>query len=372
MAIAIVLIVIVIAALAFHALSPWWLTPLASNWGLIDDTLTVTLLITGAVFVAVNLFIAVAVIRYRHRHGRRAAYEPENRKLEHGLTWLTAVGIVAMLAPGLVVYAELISPPKDALVVEVVGQQWQWAYRFPGEDGRLGTSAMRFVGADNPLGLNPADPAGRDDALAVGPELHLPLGRPVRVLLRSKDVLHNFFVPPIRTRMDMVPGMVTEFWFTPTRAGRFDILCAELCGVGHYNMRGVMVVEPQADFERWLAGLPRFAAVRQVAATPPGGGLAARGRGIAQARGCFGCHSVDGAASVGPGWRGLFGHEVELADGSRLKADAAYIAESIRAPAAKLVKGYPPIMPPYALDDGEVAAIAAYIASLDGAADGTR
>ncbi|AXK40638.1 c-type cytochrome [Crenobacter cavernae] len=361
MALAIVLIGIAVAALLFHALSPWWLTPLASNWGQIDNTLIITLVITGAVFVAINVFIAYALIRYRHRAGHRAAYEPENRKLERWLTGITAVGIVAMLAPGLLVYAEYVTPPKDAWVLEVVGQQWQWSFRFPGEDGRLGASGAQYVGADNPFGLNPADFRGRDDVLVAGSEVHLPLGRPIKVLLRSKDVLHGFFVPPFRARMDMVPGMVTYFWFTPTKAGRFEILCAELCGVGHSNMRGEVVVEDGAAFRAWLKAQPTFAGARAVKAAMS---AAEQGRGIAEARGCFACHSVDGSASVGPGWKGLFGRTVTLADGSRLVADQAYIAESIRKPAAKLVKGYAPIMPPFALDDADVDAIGAYIAGL--------
>ena len=116
----------------------------------------------------------------------------------------------------------------------------------------LGTVDTRNINATNPFGLNPDDPNGQDDILVSGPEVRLPIGGPVKMLLRSKDVLHDFYVPQIRAKMDLVPGMITYFWFTPTKVGEFDVLCAELCGSGHYNMRSRMVVEEEADFQAWL------------------------------------------------------------------------------------------------------------------------
>lgn len=135
MAIAIALVIIVVASVLFHFLSPWWATPLASNWKQMDDTLTITLVITGLFFVVINLLVGYIVWRFRHRAGHRAAYAPENPKLERWLIGLTAVCIIALLAPGLIVYAEYVRPPHDAMVMEVVGQQWQWAFRFPGKSG---------------------------------------------------------------------------------------------------------------------------------------------------------------------------------------------------------------------------------------------
>jgi cytochrome c oxidase subunit 2 len=123
----------------------------------------------------------------------------------------------------------------------------------------LGTANPRQITPDNPFGLNRDDPYGRDDILVDGSEVHLPLGRPIKVVLRSKDVLHDYFVPQIRARMDMVPGMVTYFWFTPTRPGSYEILCAELCGTGHYTMRGSMVIEPEPAFRAWLSQQPVYA-----------------------------------------------------------------------------------------------------------------
>jgi cytochrome c oxidase subunit 2 len=258
MVIAIALIVLVLATVLFHFLSPWWFTPIASNWDTVDATVNVTFWVTGIVFVAVNLFLAYAIIRYRHRKGHKAHYEPENKKLEWWLTGLTSVGIAAMLAPGLQVWAKFVTVPEDAGVVEVLGQQWAWSYRFPGKDGRLGASDTRLITVDNPFGMDPNDPVGQDDVLVSDPQLHLPVDKPVKLLLRAKDVNHQFAVPQFRVKMDMVPGMVTYFWLTPTRTGEFDVLCEQLCGVAHFAMRGRVVVNTQEEFDTWLAAQPTF------------------------------------------------------------------------------------------------------------------
>ena len=255
---AVVLVLILVGSVAFHLLSPWWWTPIASNWSYIDTTLIVTFWITGVVFAAVLLFMAWCVWRYRHRPGRKAAYEPENTRLEVGLTVLTTLGVVAMLAPGLFVWAQFVRVPDDATDVEVVAQQWTWSYRLPGEDGALGAAGVRWIEPDNPLGIDPSDPKGADDVIVEGDELHLPIGKPVRMRLRSIDVLHNFYVPEFRAKMDMVPGMVTQFWFTPTRVGEFEVLCAELCGTGHGYMRGGVMVDEEEAYLAWLGEQETF------------------------------------------------------------------------------------------------------------------
>jgi cytochrome c oxidase subunit 2 len=258
--------VLVLFSIAFQLMRPWWLTPLASNWRSIDTAFDVTMWVCGLVFVALNVFLAWSIYRYRHREGHRAHYDPESVALERRLTVWTAIGIIALLAPGLIAWKEFVTVPKDASVVEAVGQQWQWSFRFPGRDGVLGTVNTRRISPDNPFGLNPNDPFGRDDIIVEGNEVHLPLGRPVKVVLRSKDVLHDFFIPQIRARMDMVPGMVTYFWFTPTRAGTYEILCAELCGIGHYAMRGKLIVDKEPAYQAWLSQQPTFAQLMAEAA----------------------------------------------------------------------------------------------------------
>ncbi|WP_129782523.1 c-type cytochrome [Peristeroidobacter soli] len=285
MLIAIALIVLVVATVLFHFLSPWWFTPIASNWTMVDSTVDVTFWVTGIVFVAVNLFLAWCIIRYRHRKGNRAHYEPENKKLEWWLTGITSVGIAAMLAPGLSVWAKFVTVPEDASVVEVLGQQWAWAYRFPGKDGRLGASDANLISVDNPFGMDPNDPVGQDDVLIQNPQLHLPIDKPVKVLLRAKDVNHQFAVPQFRVKMDMVPGMVTHFWVTPTRTGEFDVLCEQLCGVAHFAMRGRVVVDTQDDFDKWLSTQPTFQ--KTLAATK---GDPAAGQALFTA--CSACHGA--------------------------------------------------------------------------------
>lgn len=364
MATAIILILVVVASVLFNILAPWHATPAASNWGSIDTTQFITLVISGIFFVAVTVFMAVAVMRYRHKDGAKAAYQPGNKKLELWLIIVTSVGIAAMLAPGLVVYSDFVRVPKKAYELEVVAQQWQWAFRFPGRDGKLGKSDIKFVDSTNPFGLDPKDPAGQDDILVLNNEVHLPLDQPVKVLLRSKDVLHDFDVPQMRGKMDMVPGMVSYFWFTPTKAGKYEIICAEYCGVGHYNMRGHMIVDEQNAFDQWLSSQPTFAQTLAAAAKPSRDSLLEKGRQLVEKYGCNACHSQDGSASLGPGWKGLYGRTEQLADGTSVQVDEAYLKAAILDPKARRVQGYPPVMVAYTLNDDELGALVALIKSL--------
>lgn len=259
MFIAIILVLLVVGSVAFHMLSPWWWTPIASNWGYIDTTLIITFWITGIVFVLVVLFLAYCLFAFRHREGHKAVFDPENKRLEIGLTVITAIGVTALLVPGLFVWKQFVTVPDDATEVEVVAQQWSWNYRLPGEDGQLGSAATEHITDDNPLGINPFDRYGKDDVIIQGGELYLPLGQPVKMLLRSIDVLHNYYVPEFRAKMDMVPGMVTYYWFIPTRTGEFEVLCAEFCGTAHGYMRGDVYVVTPEEYQEWLAEQDTFA-----------------------------------------------------------------------------------------------------------------
>ncbi|WP_077036029.1 cytochrome c oxidase subunit II [Pelomonas sp. KK5] len=365
MLIAIALIVMVFASLVFHFLSPWQPLALASNWREIDRTLQITFEVTGIFFVVLNLFLIYVLIRWRRRPGKDSAhepvaYQPTDHKLERWLTLVTAVGIGALLAPGLETYAAYVKPPADAMDVEVVGTQWQWRFRLPGADGKLGHSDARFVTPANPLGVDPDDPAGQDDVIIDGNEIHLPNYRPVKMALRSLDVLHDFYVPPMRARLNMVPGLVTTYWFMPTKEGRYEAMCAQLCGVGHANMRGVMVIEDDAKFAAWLGSKPTLQASLHPAAAPSGD-LVANGQSLAKAKGCTACHTVDGSPGVGPTWKGLYGSTQQFADGSSAKVDDAFVAQEIHEPASRIVKGFPPVMPKTEISDDELKALTAYI-----------
>lgn len=353
MGIAIALIVLALGSVLFHFLSPWYFTPIASNWHTIDTTIAITFVVTGIVFVAVSVFTGWAIIRYRHRPEARASYQPENKKLEWWLMVVTAGGVAAMLAPGLLVWADIIRPPQDAQLVEVVAQQWNWTYRLPGPDGKLGTTNARFVTDDNPFGMNPADPNGSDDVLLASPDLHVPVGKPVKMLLRSKDVLHDFGVAQIRVKMDMVPGLVSYIWFTPTRAGSYDILCEELCGVGHFAMRGKVVVDEPAAYQAWLARQPSYAQLRTHAQ-----GDAVAGQALFAT--CAACHGAQAQGNVALNAPKLSGQSAwylerqlrAFKQGARGTHDQDTFGKMMAPMAATLA------------DDAAIANVVAYIASL--------
>ena len=355
MALAIALIILVIGSVVFHFLSPWWLTPVASNWGSIDDTINITFWVTGIVFVAVNLFVAYAIIRYRHRKNTRAHYEPENKKLEWWLTGVTTVGVAAMLAPGLFVWAKFVEVPDDAAVFEALGKQWHWSYRFPGKDGILGTVAAKHMSDDNPFGMNPDDPNGQDDVLVVSPEVHLPIDQPVKALLRSVDVLHNFTVAQFRVKMDLVPGLVTYIWFIPTRTGKFDLFCEELCGIGHFTMRGKVVVEEEDAFQTWLAGYPTFA---QTLKSVKLAGNVSAGKQLYAV--CSSCHG-----SQGQGNAALHAPKLAGQGDWYLKRQLKYYKQGVRGTHEKDVFGK--MMAPMAAtlaDDTAIKDVVAYIKTL--------
>ena len=251
-AISMALALVIIGSIAFHFWTPWWWTEVASNWGSIDNTIILTFWVTGAVFIAVCLFMAYCVWRFRYEENRKAEYKPENAKLEWILTIITTLGVIALLAPGLIVWNKFVTVPDDAVDIEVMAQQWFWNYRLPGKDGILGTTDIRNITDENPFGITLDDTNGYDDILIQADDLHILNNQPVKMNLRSIDVLHDFYVPQFRAKMDMVPGVVTYYWFTPIKTGNFEILCAEYCGTGHYAMRGRVLVDEESDYQQWL------------------------------------------------------------------------------------------------------------------------
>ncbi|MCY4095322.1 MAG: cytochrome c oxidase subunit II [Gammaproteobacteria bacterium] len=371
--VAILLGLVVVGSVIFNVWSPWQFTDIASNWEFIDFTVMVTWWITGVAFVLLGLFMAWAIWRYKYHESGESHYEPEHPVLESWLTIITSIGVVIMLAPGLIVWDDFVQVPSDAMEVEVYGEQWTWKFRFPGEDGIFGTTSVKKnvdrgmdgptfepnITSLNPFGMREGDPHGEDDILVASNVLHLPIDRNIKVVMRSKDVLHNFWVPEIRAKMDMVPGMITYFWFRPTRTGEFEILCAELCGRGHHIMRGEMYIDTQEDFETWLDSQVTWAEMK--AGQTPEEPMVAKGRQIADQNGCFACHSLDGTSVVGPTWKGLWGREITLSDGTTVIADEEYIVESIVEPNVKLVEGFGSVMTPYAFEDDEMEALVRFL-----------
>lgn len=247
----------VLLAVLSVASGRWWLPPLASVHGAaIDRLFTVTLLITGVVFVLVHGLLAYSVWRFRGDPSRRAAHIREHRTLELTWTVVPAIILTALIVSGGQLWLQIHRPPPaDAFVVEVWGEQFKWGFRYPGADGQFGRTDPRLITDDNPFGIDLKDPAARDDIFfpAGQGELYLPVDRPVVVYLRAKDVLHSFFVPRLRVKQDLVPGMTTRFVFTATETGDYEIACAELCGLGHYTMRGLLTIATEEEVQRWLA-----------------------------------------------------------------------------------------------------------------------
>ena len=232
MAIALVLVLVVVGSVLFHLLSPWWWTPIASNWDYIDNTIIITFWITGVVFAAVVLFMAYCVFRFRHRRGqpgRLRAGEQAARMVADRSS--PAVGVAAMLAPGLFVWNQFVTVPEDATEVEVVGQQWQWSFRLPGKDGKLGTSDTALRHRRKSARRDPGrSRTARTTSWSKRPTCICRSASRSRCCCARSTCCMISTCREFRAKMDMIPGSVTYFWFTPTRTGTFEVLCAELCG----------------------------------------------------------------------------------------------------------------------------------------------
>lgn len=250
---------VVVGAAAFTAVAMrrWWLPPVASEHGAaVDRLFTLSWWIIAAVFLIVHGTLIAFIYRFGARAAEPALHWHEDRRLELAWTLIPALVITTLVGMGELVWASMhreaeLAQSPDTVVVEVTAEQFGWRVRYPGPDGEFGATDLRLATPDNPLGLKPDDPAGADDVLTQG-ELRVPVNRPVVVVLRSKDVIHSFFVPSLRLKQDAVPGRTIPVRFTPTRTGVFEIACAELCGVGHWAMRGELRVVSEAEFGQWL------------------------------------------------------------------------------------------------------------------------
>jgi len=222
----------------------WLLPPGASTFtGEIDWLYDTILVVTGVAFVLVQATLIWFLIRFRGRPGRRAAYTHGNARAEYLWTGVTAAVVVWIglaSAGGWHRIKGHDSVPRGAYPLLITAKQFEWHITYPGRDGRLGTA----------------------DDYTLRSQLHVPAGRPVVATLQSEDVIHSFFVPPFRIKQDAVPGMHIRVWFQPTQVGRFELGCAELCGLGHYRMRAVVTVHAQPDFDRWVTEQGRSVAMR--------------------------------------------------------------------------------------------------------------
>lgn len=234
----------------------------------IDRMLYATLIITGIVFFLTQIGLFWFSFKYQESDTRKAFYFPHDNKLELIWTVIPAITLTILVGFGIFYWFRITGDaPKDAMVVEVVGSQFKWEYRYPGDDGILGKKYYKEINdsKSNPLGQLWDDPANHDDIYGTG-ELHLVVNRPVKLVIGAKDVIHDVGLPHFRMKMDAVPGTPTTMWFTPTKTTKqvreetgdpefvFEISCDQMCGRGHYSMRGTIVVETQEEYDAWIAG----------------------------------------------------------------------------------------------------------------------
>lgn len=293
------------------------------------DALFNFILYTSIVFfVIVVALMTYFVVKYRRREGDGGVTPglAHNTALEITWTVIPTILVIIVFFWGFRVFLKMHVPPKDAYEIKVTAQRWFWSFAYP------------------------------NGAMAVN-ELTVPSGRPVRLLMSSTDVIHSFYVPDFRIKMDVLPNRYTVTWFEAPNPGIHNLLCAEYCGTKHSQMLGTVKVLEQKEFATWLEkgesggeGMPpeKF------------------GEQLYTSKACNTCHRTDGTAATGPSFKGIFGEQVRLADGQTVTVDENYIRESILTPSVKIVAGYQPVMPTYQglLTNKQIDAIIAYIKTL--------
>jgi cytochrome c oxidase subunit 2 len=242
-----------------------FMLPVGSEHGVwIDEMFWLTMVILGIVFVITQILLFWYSYKFQHRDDKRAYFFPHNNKLEIFWTVIPAIVMALLVFRGWKTWTTITNPaPEDAIVVEVVGKQFNWLVRYPGADNRLGVTKTKLIDGSNELGMDFSDKASMDDFIVN--EIHIPKGKPVLFKIRSRDVMHSFFVPHFRAQMHAVPGMPTKFWLTPTKSTadmanetgnpdfKYELVCNQICGRGHFAMRAVIVVDEPDDYEAWVA-----------------------------------------------------------------------------------------------------------------------
>jgi cytochrome c oxidase subunit 2 len=295
--------------------------------GEVDSLYTFLTVVTVTISVAVAFLLIYFAAKYRRRPGWQVGV-PQRRTTPHEVTWISVLLVIAliMFGWGARVFLRQYTPPKDDLVIYVIGKQWMWKFQHPGGQMEIN-------------------------------ELHVPVGRDVKLILVTRDVIHSLYVPAFRVKMDAVPGRYRTFWFRATKTGRYHLFCTEYCGTNHSGMTGwVTVMEPAA----YAAFLSTGRMTRS---------LAWEGEKLFLDLACQSCHRGD-TQGRGPRLDGVYGKPVLLRDGSSLIADDNYLRESIVNPAAQIVTGFEPIMPTFQgqLSEEQLLALLAYIKSLGTAA----
>jgi cytochrome c oxidase subunit II len=311
-----------------QSIGSFWMPPQGSTVsGEVDSIFTVIYWISVFFFALIIGLMAWFVVRYRSRHPGDEAAPSAHHNLGLEITW-TAVPVIVsavIFVLGFKSFMNIVTPPAGAYEIQVTGQKWQWFFTYP--DGYVSN------------------------------ELHVPVDRPVTLVMTSEDVIHSLFIPAFRLKKDVVPGRYSKVWFEATTPGNYPVLCTEYCGTGHSDMHTTVTVHEPGMFDKWLQENSNL-----LATMPP----AEAGEMLIRKRGCLQCHSLDGSPLVGPTLKNVFGHEVALRDGSRVVVDEDYVRQSILEPMAAIVAGFEPVMPTYAgkLKDQEISAIIAYLKTL--------
>lgn len=217
-------------------------------------------------FVGWGSYFAYVLVRFRRARNPVASYQGARGRWSTGVEGGVLLAEIALLAffsiPFWSTQVDALPVERESIVVRVVAEQFSWNVHYPGPDGEFGRTDIRLVSPDNPLGLDRTDPAGRDDIATIN-QLNLPVNRPAIIHLSSKDVVHSFGLPQMRVKLDAVPGIVQPVWFTPTETGQWDIVCSQLCGLGHFRMKGVYAIQTREEFEAWLEDEAAFLATQQ-------------------------------------------------------------------------------------------------------------
>ena len=302
---------------------PLWPARASTGAGNVDALYIFLVALSAFMSAAIFIMILVFAARYRRRPGVEAEQIEGSNALE--LTWSVVPLAIFMVifVWGAVIYFQERTPPRGATEVYVVAKQWMWKLQH--EEGHREIN-----------------------------ELHVPVGRDVKMIMTSQDVIHSFYVPAFRIKQDVLPGRYTTFWFHATKSGTYHLFCAEYCGTQHSGMIGQVVVMEPAQYEAWLSG------------GGAAGSLASTGQSLFQQLGCSTCHRSD-VQDRGPSLIGVFGKPVLLEDGRTVIADENYIRESILSPGAKVVRGFKPIMPVFQglISEEQLNALVAYIKSLN-------
>jgi cytochrome c oxidase subunit 2 len=277
-------------------------------------------------FVLIVTLMVWFVIRYRRRAGREPQAGPTyNLPLEITWTVVPTLILAVIFYGGFTGFMDMKLPPREAYEIDVVARQWQWQFTYAN-------------GYSDPI-------------------LHVPVDQPVRLVMRSEDVIHSLWIPDFRVKMDLVPGRYTKTWFRAARPGEHELYCAEYCGTGHSDMTTQVIVHEPGEFEKWLDH-----AAQGVAAMSP----AERGRHLYVTKGCAGCHSTDGTAKTGPSFKGIWGQTHEFSNAPPTVVDENYVRQSIVDPSAKVRQGYQDKMNSYQgqFSDEEIGYLVKFIQSL--------